>query len=178
MNVVDTAAAMKRVIAFVNTRDLETGTDELDTPEQLAAWLHGQGLLPPGAAVSKRDLMSAHELREGLRAALLAHDAHNATPEPPVTATTVPLTLAISADGSVSLAPVADGAAAALAGLVAPIPAAAADGTWQRVKACPRDDCQWAFLDQSRNRSRRWCSMEVCGNVEKSRSFRQRHRSD
>ena len=31
------------------------------------------------------------------------------------------------------------------------------------------------FYDQSRNRSRAWCSMEVCGNREKARSFRVRH---
>jgi predicted RNA-binding Zn ribbon-like protein len=31
-----------------------------------------------------------------------------------------------------------------------------------RVKQCGR--CDWLFLDKSRNRSRRWCSMDACGN--------------
>ncbi|MDY6877099.1 MAG: ABATE domain-containing protein [Chloroflexota bacterium] len=35
-----------------------------------------------------------------------------------------------------------------------------------RVKQCP--GCGWLFLDQSRNRSRRWCTMKVCGNRAKS----------
>lgn len=31
-----------------------------------------------------------------------------------------------------------------------------------RVKQCSR--CDWLFLDKSRNQSRRWCSMDACGN--------------
>ena len=33
------------------------------------------------------------------------------------------------------------------------------DGTWLRLKACPADDCRWAFYDHSRNRSGTWCDM-------------------
>jgi predicted RNA-binding Zn ribbon-like protein len=50
------------------------------------------------------------------------------------------------------------------------------DGTWDRMKACRADDCEWAFYDSSRNRSGTWCSMEVCGNRAKARAFRARHR--
>lgn len=45
-----------------------------------------------------------------------------------------------------------------------------------RVKECAADTCSWLFLDQSRNRSRRWCDMKVCGNRAKARRFSQRHR--
>ena len=38
-----------------------------------------------------------------------------------------------------------------------------------RISACRADDCRWLFLDLSRNRSRRWCSMEDCGNRAKAR---------
>jgi predicted RNA-binding Zn ribbon-like protein len=38
-----------------------------------------------------------------------------------------------------------------------------------RVGQCADDRCGWLFLDVSRNRSRRWCSMEVCGNRAKAR---------
>ena len=42
-----------------------------------------------------------------------------------------------------------------------------------RVKQCADDrGCGWLFVDTSRNRSRRWCSMESCGN----RAKVQRHR--
>jgi predicted RNA-binding Zn ribbon-like protein len=38
-----------------------------------------------------------------------------------------------------------------------------------RVKSCPA--CGWFFLDLSKNRSRRWCSMDTCGAVAKSRRY-------
>ncbi|WP_221567943.1 CGNR zinc finger domain-containing protein [Alkalihalobacillus sp. TS-13] len=40
-----------------------------------------------------------------------------------------------------------------------------------RVKKCEGDPCGWLFLDTSRNRSRRWCSMADCGNRAKARRF-------
>jgi predicted RNA-binding Zn ribbon-like protein len=38
----------------------------------------------------------------------------------------------------------------------------------QRVRECAGSACTWLFLDHSRNRSRRWCSMETCGNRAKA----------
>lgn len=38
-----------------------------------------------------------------------------------------------------------------------------------RVKICRGDNCGWIFLDMSKNRSRRWCSMQECGNRAKAR---------
>jgi predicted RNA-binding Zn ribbon-like protein len=49
------------------------------------------------------------------------------------------------------------------------------EGTWSRLKACLADTCQWAFYDQSKNRSAHWCSMAVCGNRAKARAYRNRH---
>ncbi len=37
----------------------------------------------------------------------------------------------------------------------------------ERLKICP--NCQWLFIDRSRNRSRAWCDMSVCGNRTKAR---------
>ena len=39
----------------------------------------------------------------------------------------------------------------------------------RRVRECGGGACTWLFLDHSRNRSRRWCSMETCGNRAKAR---------
>lgn len=54
-----------------------------------------------------------------------------------------------------------------------PIARAAADlltgDELDRVRECDGDRCTWLFLDTSRNRSRRWCSMESCGNRAKAR---------
>ena len=43
-----------------------------------------------------------------------------------------------------------------------------------RVKICPGDDCGWMFLDESRNRRRTWCAMDMCGNRAKARRHYQR----
>jgi predicted RNA-binding Zn ribbon-like protein len=47
----------------------------------------------------------------------------------------------------------------------------------RRVRECPGDGCGWLFLDASRNRSRRWCAMEDCGNRAKARRHYQRTRA-
>jgi predicted RNA-binding Zn ribbon-like protein len=52
-----------------------------------------------------------------------------------------------------------------------------ADGSWERLKICPADDCHWAFYDASKNRSRTWCNMQVCGNRKKTRAYRARNRT-
>lgn len=44
----------------------------------------------------------------------------------------------------------------------------------ERVKSCPA--CGWFFLDTSRNRSRRWCSMTTCGSIDKARRYYWRSR--
>jgi predicted RNA-binding Zn ribbon-like protein len=52
--------------------------------------------------------------------------------------------------------------------------AASADA--ERVKECGGDNCNWLFLDTSKNRSRRWCDMKECGNREKARRHYHRTR--
>jgi predicted RNA-binding Zn ribbon-like protein len=43
-----------------------------------------------------------------------------------------------------------------------------------RVKACP--GCGWLFLDETKNGSRRWCSMRMCGSLAKARRYYRRKR--
>lgn len=43
-----------------------------------------------------------------------------------------------------------------------------------RVRACEADSCRWLFLDTSKNHTRRWCNMKVCGNRAKARRFQER----
>jgi predicted RNA-binding Zn ribbon-like protein len=45
-----------------------------------------------------------------------------------------------------------------------------------RVRQCAGDPCGWLFYDTSRNRSRRWCNMEGCGNRAKARRYYERQR--
>jgi len=45
-----------------------------------------------------------------------------------------------------------------------------------RIKQCPGRDCGWLFFDTTKNKNRRWCEMEVCGNRAKQRRLRKRRR--
>jgi predicted RNA-binding Zn ribbon-like protein len=50
-------------------------------------------------------------------------------------------------------------------------------GDSQRLKRCADDTCGWVFWDVSRNHSRRWCTMRVCGNRAKTRRYAARQRA-
>jgi predicted RNA-binding Zn ribbon-like protein len=50
-----------------------------------------------------------------------------------------------------------------------------AAGAFERIKQCPGHDCGWLFFDNSKNNSRRWCDMAVCGNRSKARRHRERN---
>ena len=160
---------------FVNTADLDRGTDELATVEGLTAWLAGAGLAAGALDGADRELIVA--FREALRALLLAN--HGGPPDPEAIATldrAAPLVVAFDRAGTATLVPAGPGADGVLARLAAIVARAQAEGTWARMKACPNDRCRWAFYDRSRNRSRTWCTMRVCGNRAKARSYRARHR--
>jgi predicted RNA-binding Zn ribbon-like protein len=46
-----------------------------------------------------------------------------------------------------------------------------------RIKQCHGDHCGWLFFDTTKNKSRRWCEMEVCGNRAKQRRHQTRRRA-
>lgn len=47
----------------------------------------------------------------------------------------------------------------------------------ERLRQCENDGCTWLFLDRSKNLSRRWCSMNLCGAIVKARQYRARRRA-
>ncbi|GAA4564771.1 CGNR zinc finger domain-containing protein [Planotetraspora kaengkrachanensis] len=165
---------------FVNTYDVEEDADELSSPAELSVWLREQGLIDAADSAMEGDLLVATRLREGLRQALIAgHDGvpYDASEELASALRALPMRVTLIG-GTPSLEPAVTGAQAGLARIAALIPAAHADGTWPRLKVCAESTCQWAFLDSSKNRSRSWCSMRVCGNRSKTRTYRARRRAD
>jgi predicted RNA-binding Zn ribbon-like protein len=52
------------------------------------------------------------------------------------------------------------------------------EGDFGRLKICPGQNCRWFFVDLSKNHSRRWCDMAVCGNLAKARRFHHRQRRE
>ncbi|NUR92513.1 MAG: CGNR zinc finger domain-containing protein [Nonomuraea sp.] len=151
---------MELVRDFLNTLDVEAETDELNSPAELALWLHERGLAEEGARAGEDDLVTALALREGLRSALRRGG--------PAVLPVLPMTLRI--DGKPRWEPVEGG----VRGALARIAAQAARPGWERLKVCAEEGCQWAFIDASRNRSRSWCSMRLCGNRTKTRAYRAR----
>ena len=149
---------LELVRRFVNTRDLELGTDSLTTPADLDALLATSGS-------TSADVDRAIGFREALRALLLA----NATGEPPPSEA-IDTVSAIGPLRAERLRLTGDG----LARLLAIVVTAQADGTWARLKACPGRDCQWALYDHTRSRTRRWCAGAKCGARTRSRAYRVR----
>jgi len=45
-----------------------------------------------------------------------------------------------------------------------------------RVKKCEGEECEALFIDESKNKSRRWCDMAHCGALRKSKVFYDKHR--
>ncbi len=168
---------MHLVEDFVNTRNEDD--ESLATPAALAGWLTERGLGPPRLRATKDDLARAVEVREALRALLMANNGGPADPDAPralnAFAARVPYVARFSDGGAAALSPAGDGADSALAGLLRIVLDAMAEGTWPRLKACRMRTCGWAFYDSSKNRSAAWCSMRVCGNRQKARTYRARH---
>lgn len=169
---------LELVRGFVNTLEIEEAADQLASPAALVDWLGSHGLLRGGAA-TRADLANARRLREALRVLLLANNGVSVRKEAAVTlnraARRAGLGVRFEPEGTARVEPEARGVDGALGRLLAIVSAAMADGSWERLKACRAEDCRWAFYDHARNRSRHWCSMAVCGNRTKARTFRRRH---
>jgi len=165
---------------FVNTRDLLDDKEQLSSPAELVAWLSVNALTRDDVTATAADLRHATELREALRQLLLEHtgvevDRDSASSVLDRAARRARIELCFE-QCSGALTPAATGVDAALGRITIAVHHAMADGSWDRLKACRATDCEWAFIDNARNHSRAWCSMKSCGNREKARAFRERHR--
>ncbi len=162
----------------MNTLDIENGIEELSSPEALAEVLERAGLVEHRLEPSGADLRAALEVREALRALLLANNGVEieAAALGPLerAARAGQLAARFSVGGDAELVAEAPGVDGALGRLVALVLAARANGSLERLKACRRDVCHWVFYDRSRNRASHWCSMSVCGNRTKTKAYRRR----
>ena len=180
--VAEIPSEVQAITEFVNTLDVEAGRDELDSPQTLAEWLTGRGLLEGGGRATSRDLELARKLREALRAVLRAH--HDVTVDREAisalneVAARLPLSVRFDPEGDPNVVSGGAGVVGALGRILSDIGQARITGSWHRLKICSMDSCQWAFYDRSKNRSGRWCSMGVCGNRAKTRTYRSRRRSE
>ncbi|WP_225840197.1 CGNR zinc finger domain-containing protein [Streptomyces sp. NK08204] len=151
------------VESLVNTLNIETGADSLDTVE-------GRGRF----GLAEGEAEAARELRESLRAVLLAHAGHpphrTVTPLGELLARASLHVAVDDRDGSARLAPADTGPL--LSRVAAAVAEALVAGTWTRLKACESTTCHWAYYDRSPAGRGRWCSMQVCGARAKMRRYR------
>jgi predicted RNA-binding Zn ribbon-like protein len=167
---------------FINSLELESDLEALPDAAALDGWLRGRGLLAPDERIADGDLERARAFREALRE-LLVERAHGDVRAETVAALNraadgATLRVGFDVAGAPQLAPAGGALDRFLGELGRVIAAASLDGTWSRLKVCGDDTCRWAFYDRSKNRSGAWCSMAVCGNRAKARSYRRRHRGD
>lgn len=169
---------------FANTvyrRTPEIGDDLLDSPSALTAWLHHAELLPALDDAGDRVDVSQAALREarGMREHFwMIFDAQKDGRELPADAVAGLLdTARRGIGGDVAVGP--DGSATPLSAQGA-LPVLALHGIRlalsplsRPVRSCDR--CGWFFIDTSRGRRRRWCSMKTCGNQAKAARYRSAH---
>ena len=184
----------ERVLAFINTlssRPTNAPVERLDSYEALVAWAREQHLVSAAAAErlagdARRHphqaaavLARAKDFREALNGLALAIDAKR-QPAADVLKTIGECLASAYANGR--LVP-HDGALQWVASaeddlerVLWEIGRAAGrlvvSPRLSRVRACAAGDCGWWFVDDTKNRSRRWCDMTLCGNREKLRRFR------
>ena len=171
----DVPRAIAVVRDFVNTTDHETGIDDLTTPAELSRYLTTEGLLDRPARATRQDLELALRLRSRpapgagaeprRRHGDRARARRRRSPSSPSRSTGPATGPDCGRRPPVSVA--------RWPGSAWPSHEAAAEGIWWRLKICASDECEWAYYDHSKNRSRNWCEYG-CGNKLKTRAYRAR----
>ncbi|KAA2255372.1 CGNR zinc finger domain-containing protein [Solihabitans fulvus] len=187
---IEASAETELVAAFANTIDLDDGTDALASAADAAGWLLARRLVDRPVTLGRQDHRKLLDLRAGVRDALAA----SGTPSPHLLAVAnavlrdLPVLVYLSdtvdtVDGppprhAVRPDPALPLAQRAMAVLAVAWSEVVVTGQARRLKRCADETCGWVFWDVSRNHSRRWCTMRVCGNRAKSRSYSARQRAD
>jgi predicted RNA-binding Zn ribbon-like protein len=165
---------------FVQDGAAHAASDQFATVEGLEAWMRDRALLKTDASLSRRDHQVALELRRAVRG-FLQHapsDGRAGADTALLNAAAVhfPLIVQVSDSGNIQLRPQPRGALSGLGRLLADLQVASESGDLDRLKMCASDECRWVFYDRSKPATRRWCSSALCGNRQKTRTYRARHR--
>ncbi len=158
---------------LLDTRDAATGVEKLASPELLANWLAGQGLIPIGVELSPADLKRVVAFREGLRGVLLAGKRGNvkAVERLNRAAGGARLEVSLGPGGDPRLGARVSGLDDVFGRWLSILVHAHLDDTWKRLRVCANPECRLTFYDDSRSYARRWCSKR-CGDVIRARAYR------
>jgi predicted RNA-binding Zn ribbon-like protein len=167
--------ALDLLRVFVNTLDYPDGADQLGTPQQAAEWCRRHGL---PLVTNQRDTERLRAFREALRELLFANngaaDAAEAWEWMRPFLASARFALALGPAYFPALEPAGSAAGRTISALLAIVYEAVGNGTFARLRACRKSTCRFAYYDRSKNGSRAWCSMAVCGNREKAQRRRSR----
>lgn len=166
--------AGRPALDLCNTR---TGAvDRLSDPSDLAAWLVEAGLAPYSPAVSLDELAAARGLRERLHETMLAADRRGVARVAADWLSASRGRMCVDEETLwLTFVPDATSAYCLMTPVVMDALELARD-LLGRVRVCAAERCELIYLDTSRNRSRRWCSMERCGARAKAVAYYRRHR--
>jgi predicted RNA-binding Zn ribbon-like protein len=171
-------------IRFTNTvgsRNSEAPDEYLSTPERLQDWLVKSKLLAPEIRVDASYLARALELRDALYGVFSAVAAGRTASEEDLDVLNGELCEGLA---KLELTPELgwrlserDQSERALMLISLSASELLTSEQRARLRECADETCGWVFLDHSKNRSRRWCSMADCGNLAKARRFQARKQS-
>jgi predicted RNA-binding Zn ribbon-like protein len=153
------------------------GHERLVATNDLAEWFVAAGLTDQPPAISSRELAAARRLRDDLRPALLDSDGPAVAAIAGAWLDHAPGRLCVEPE---TLTPRFTPGAGTSGCLLVTAVLDALDLVRDmpgRVRECADPDCPVIYLDTSRNRSRRWCSMEGCGARAKASTYYRRHRA-
>lgn len=166
-------------VDLVNSEDPPAGRDDLADAAALESFLGDHKL--SGARVSRGDLDQIKRLRSQLREVFHAPDQRRAIKilndllaasgaRPVLTDHDGPWHLHYSPPGTPLAPRIAAEAAMALSVVIA-------ESGFERLRTCEGERCEDVFVDESRNRSRRYCSPHVCGNRASVAAYRARQKA-
>jgi predicted RNA-binding Zn ribbon-like protein len=165
---------------FVNSynHDFPADWDRIGSSEKAEEWLRQKRLVAPGDRVSEVEAARLRQLREAIRALVMANHGGDPGPAADVireASRAAPLSVAIDDAGRTALEPAGRGVDGAVATLLGILHEAQLTGHWSRLKGCRQ--CEYAYFDRSKNRSAAWCAMSICGNRTKNRAYYRRRRT-
>jgi predicted RNA-binding Zn ribbon-like protein len=174
---------------FIRTlrwRGTDAATEELATPEALAAWVRLLGPYDADVVIPRptpRVLRTAQQTREAVYELLKAARTTSAADCPADArdalnkAASAPTPHPVLDERGTLTHTAADPVAATLAVIARDALDLATSPHLPRVRDCANPTCGAWFLDTSRPGTRRWCSMDRCGNQAKKSAWRSRHPS-
>jgi predicted RNA-binding Zn ribbon-like protein len=184
--------ALANLYDFANSLDVRHFThrgvqhaqaDELRDAASFGEWMARHGLRRAGKVPSAATFEAALALRGAIRD-YLEREPEERRRETSVTSALdqaierFPLRVTTNGREGLKLVPAGTDAASGLSAIIAELYNGSADGTLDRLKMCASDECKRVFFDRSKPGTRRWCQSTLCGNREKTRTYRERIRKE